>query len=200
MCDALSCSPRHATCTEATGPDHRQCRPESRAPVQPVPRRDAHLVPLRDKVTLRAPITPLAPLRRAPAALCKGGRLHHRLPGRDQCWLKHCLDGGIEFRRGDLESLQWWPHPQRLVRPFRVVVGHPGSKACCSAACGGVLVVVFGEELRAYRLGPPLHLPCGGRRSGCGQQMPDPVLGADPVEQHLGRAARRAEPGNDWLS
>jgi hypothetical protein len=56
---------------------------------------------------------------------------------------------------------------------------------------------VFGEELRAYRLVPALHFPCGGRRSGCGQQMPDPVLGADPIEQHLRAGADRPEAAGE---
>ena len=58
-------------------------------------------------------------------------------------------------------------------------------------------MIVLGEELRTYRLVPPLHLPGGGRRSGCGQQMPDPVLGADPVEQHLRAGASRPEPAGE---
>ena len=56
-----------------------------------------------------------------------------------------------------------------------------------------VLAVVRGEELGAHRLVQPLHLPGRGRRVRRGQQVPDPVLGADPVEQH--RPPARARTG-----
>ena len=69
------------------------------------------------------------------------------------------------------------------MRPLGVVVGTQASSAACSSA-----IVAYcdrgPEELGAHRLVPPLDLAGRGRRPRRGQQMPDPVLGADPVEQH----------------
>ncbi len=52
--------------------------------------------------------------------------------------------------------------------------------------CGGPLV-------------QPLHLPRGGRRPGRGQQVPDPVLDTDPVEQHLRARTVRPETTREDL-
>jgi hypothetical protein len=49
------------------------------------------------------------------------------------------------------------------------------------------------EEIALQGLMPPFHLARGGRRIRPGQQLLDPVLAADPLEQHLGRAGL-AEP------
>jgi hypothetical protein len=85
------------------------------------------------------------------------------------------------------------------MRSLGVVVVHPSIQSLLQLRDRGVLLVMLGKELRTDGFVPPLHLAGGGRRPGCGQQMPDPVLGANPVEQHLGRAARRPEsPGEDF--
>jgi hypothetical protein len=120
-------------------------------------------------------------------------RLHHRRRwhGRDGTG----FDDGLHAGPGSkLEPLDRGPHPQRMVRPEGVVLLDPDIQRGLQLLQGGVAAIMDAEELGTNRLVPALHLPCGGRRSGCGQQMADPVLGADPVEQQLSRAARRAEP------
>ncbi len=123
-------------------------------------------------------------------------RLHHRRRwhGRDGTG----FDDGLHAGPGSkLEPLDRGPHPQRLVRPEGVVLLDPDIQRGLQLLQGGVAAIMDAEELGTNRLVPALHLPCGGRRSGRGQQMPDTVLGADPVEQHLRRTPRRAEPAGE---
>jgi hypothetical protein len=51
---------------------------------------------------------------------------------------------------------------------------------------------------RPHRLVQPFHLAGGGRRVRGGQQVPDPVLGADPVEAH--RPGSEPEPRGEDLA
>ena len=62
---------------------------------------------------------------------------------------------------------------------------HP-SRAACSSASVAYWPSAAPEELGPHRLVQPLHLPCRGRRVRLGQQVLDPVIGADPVEQDVG--------------
>ena len=71
------------------------------------------------------------------------------------------------------------------------------SNAACSSRDGGELALVIVEELGPHRLVQPLHLPRRGRRVRRGQQVPDPVLRADPVEHH--RPRTQPEPGREHL-
>jgi len=98
-------------------------------------------------------------------------------PAGHRCWLVDRPTG----RGGEGEPLDRWPRPQRLMRPFGVVMGYPAVQCRLHLLDGGVLTVMLGEELGPHRLVPTLHFAGGGGRSGCGQQVPDAVLGADPV-------------------
>ena len=71
--------------------------------------------------------------------------------------------------------------------------GHEVNPAAIAAP-----VVIMEELARIACASAPL--PGRGRRSRCGQQAPDAVLGADPVEQHLHRTARRAESAGEYLA
>ena len=79
--------------------------------------------------------------------------------------------------------------PDRLVRPLVVVVPHPRVELRLGVGDRGEHLAV--EELAAQRLVPPLDLAGRGRRPRRGQQVLDPVVPADPVEQHRPRCPAR---------
>lgn len=71
---------------------------------------------------------------------------------------------------------------------------HPPIQGCLQLVDGGEHPVGVGEELRPHRLVKALNLSRRGGRARRGQHMPDPVLHADPIKQHLRRRTARAEP------
>jgi hypothetical protein len=89
-------------------------------------------------------------------------------------------------------------HAQALVRPLGVVVDDPAVEGGLQLGDGGELALVPAEEPRPHRLVQPLHLARGGRRVRRGQQVPDPVLRADPIKAHRSRA--QPEPGCEHLA
>src|SRR5215218_987087 len=74
------------------------------------------------------------------------------------------------------------------------------SSAACSSSTVGVAAIMDAEELGTKRFVPALHFPCGGRGSRRGQQMPNTVLGADPVEHHFRARAGRPEAAGEDLA
>ena len=80
----------------------------------------------------------------------RSGRLHHHRPlGRRWNW--RGLTDGLYRGGGESEPLDRWPHPKCLVRPFGVVVHHPGIQRRLQLRDRGVLMIMLGEELRTYR-------------------------------------------------
>src|SRR5216683_4940867 len=79
---------------------------------------------------------------------------------------------------------------QRLVRPLRVVVGHPLIE--CLLGCLQGLEDLPGVELDSEGAVEALDLARGGRRAWLGEDVVDSVLAADAVEQHLHRGLREA--------
>lgn len=75
-----------------------------------------------------------------------------------------------------------------------VVVGDPGIERGLQLLDRGVAAVMVSQELRPHRLVPPFNPPGRGLRLGCGQQVSDSVLGAEPVEQNLRGQGGRPEP------
>ena len=99
--------------------------------------------------------------------------------------------------RRELEPFDRWPHPQRLVRPDGVVLLDPGVQRGLQLLHGGVAAIMDAEELGTNRLMPALHFPCGGWGSRRSQQMPNTVLGADPIEHHFRARAGRPEAAGE---
>ena len=87
-------------------------------------------------------------------------------------------------------------HAQRLMWTAGVVVDHPLVEL--GLRMRQVHERAVGAELGAQRPVETLDLPGGRGRAGLGQQMLDPVLAADPVEQHLDR--RDVEPTGEHLA
>lgn len=83
------------------------------------------------------------------------------------------------------------------MRPFMVVFGLPGIHRALRFRNGlewpGVVKEVGLQGLRL-----PLDLANGGRRVRPCEQLPDPVLAADPLKQHVSRAGP-AEPADEHL-
>src|SRR5439155_764655 len=79
---------------------------------------------------------------------------------------------------------------QSLVRPLRVVVGHPLIESLLGCLQG--LEHLPGVELDSKRLVEALDLARGGRRAWLGEDVVDPVLPANAVEQHLDRGLGEA--------
>ena len=86
--------------------------------------------------------------------------------------------------------------PNALMWTAGVVVDHPLVEL--GLGMRQVHEHAVGAELGAQRPVETLDLPGGRRRAGLGQQMLDPVLAADPVEQHLDR--RHVEPTGEHLA
>jgi hypothetical protein len=86
---------------------------------------------------------------------------------------------------GELEAADRGHVADPLVLPVVVVVPHPPVECLLGLLHRGE--GGSSEELLAHRLVQPLDLPRGGRRVGGGEEVADPVVQADPVEQHIGR-------------
>jgi hypothetical protein len=86
-------------------------------------------------------------------------------------------------RAGQAEPLDRCGHPERLVRPKRVVSGDVVIERALNVGDGGE--DPGREQLVAKGAVEPLDLAGGGRRADRGEQVEDPVLAADPVEQDL---------------
>ena len=85
------------------------------------------------------------------------------------------------------------------MRALGVVLVHPPVQRCLQFTDGGEHAVGVAEELRPHRLMKALNLSRRGGRARRGQQMPDPVLHADPIEQHFRRRTTRPEPPGEHL-
>src|SRR5260370_7151080 len=83
---------------------------------------------------------------------------------------------------------------QRLVRTLRVVVANPFVQ--CLLCCLQVAEHLPGVELDSKRLVETLDLPSGGRGARRREQVIDPVLATDAVEEHLDRRLGKA-PSED---
>ncbi len=88
-----------------------------------------------------------------------------------------------------------WHHPDALMRSPGVVFENPGIQLVLR--CLKRAEYPVGAELGPQLPVEPLDLPRRGRRPRLGQQMLDPVLAQDPVEQHLHR--RLVEPAREHL-
>ncbi len=86
-------------------------------------------------------------------------------------------------------------HLQRLVRAAVVVSVHPGVDRCLRGREIGERACLV-EEVAAQTLMPALDLAGRGRCAWFGQPRGDPVLPADPLEQHL-RRIRLAESAGE---
>jgi hypothetical protein len=88
-------------------------------------------------------------------------------------------------------------HVQALVRPGGVVVLAPGVHRSLGVLHAGERPADV-EQFQLQGLVQPLDLP-GRGRAGLGQPLGDPVLPADPLEQHFGRAGL-PEPAGELLA
>src|SRR6266542_1311258 len=98
------------------------------------------------------------------------------------------LFGALQDRLGPLQDPQ--PEPfsrcslaEGLVGPEGVVLLYVSVESLLGLLDGGE--GVLGEELVAKGLVKALHLPGGGGRADPGEDVGDPVLPADPIEQRL---------------
>ncbi len=106
--------------------------------------------------------------------------------------------GRILAGAGQTEPLDWGDVTDALMRAERVVLDHPGVERCLGLGERGEAVVVGCEELGSQGAMEPLDLAGRGRRVRGGQQVPDPVFVADPVEQHGARS--EPEAGGEYFA
>ena len=157
-------------------------------------RPDGHVARRRDDAVHLDRVRPAGRLRGGSRALGGGGRAGQgfQVRGRPQaqpiirlCW------SGAEPGGGS-------GHVQRLVRPVMVVFAAPGIHCGLGRLDRGERPGVI-QEVGLQGLVPALDLAGGGRRVRPGQQLLDPVLAADPLEQHL-RGPGLAEPAGEHLA
>ncbi|TWG07568.1 hypothetical protein FHU35_11185 [Saccharopolyspora dendranthemae] len=96
--------------------------------------------------------------------------------------------------RGGSEDLGRGGHVQRLMRPLSVVFPPPFLHRLPGMLHIGERALV-GEQFILDAAVPTLDLARRGGRADLGQQMRDPVVPGDPVEQHLRRARTPVFPG-----
>ncbi len=104
------------------------------------------------------------------------------------------IDDLERCRPGEFEALDRWHVAQGLVFPLAVVVGDPDVESSLELLDG--LEALVGEELLAHRLVQALDLAGRRRRIGRGQEVADPVVETDAVEEHVGGLATET-PGED---
>lgn len=97
---------------------------------------------------------------------------------------------------GELEAPDGRLVAQGLMLSLVVVVDDPDIES--GLALFGRLEALLREELLSHRLVQPLDLARRGRRIGGGEEMTDPVVEADAIEQHVGGLV--GEPAGEDLA